>query len=59
MQGASNPVNHMSRTMPQRILRVLESLGQLSAQRLVANVLLPLGRVGGGARLHDLDRAPL
>ena len=42
-----------------RCARVAEALGERLAPRLVADVLLPVRRVRGGARHHHLDRAPV
>ena len=43
----------------ERVLRVAEPLGQRLAARLVADVRLPVQRVGRRAGHHDLDRALL
>jgi hypothetical protein len=52
-QGASKPVNQL-----ERVVGVLEPLGQGLAPGLIADVLLPIERVGGGAGHDDLDRPP-
>ncbi|MCU0833976.1 MAG: hypothetical protein MUC77_06005, partial [Chromatiaceae bacterium] len=39
--------------------RIAEAIGQRLAPRLVADVRLPVGRVGGRAGHHHLDRAVL
>ncbi len=41
---------------PERVVRVLEPEGQLLPPGLVADVRLPVERVGRGAGHHDLDR---
>ena len=57
--GASKPVSHMSRTMTilNGSLAISETLGQLLAARLVADVRLPFERIGGRAGHDDLERA--
>ncbi len=42
----------------ERVVRVAEALGQRLAARLVADVRLPVERVGGRAGHHDLDARP-
>ncbi len=44
--------------MLKRIGGVAESLGERLAARLVADVRLPVERIGSGAGHHHLDRAP-
>jgi hypothetical protein len=38
-------------------VRITEAIGQCLATRLVADVPLPVGRIGGRAGHHDFDRA--
>jgi hypothetical protein len=44
---------------PERVRGVAEAVRERLAPRLVADVRLPVGRIGGGAGHHDLDRAPV